>query len=413
MDNPEDLIALLNEKVIFGDSLVLKLETIKDVDGVKKLQRKIKQETEFLRKLQKTKKVKIEQLSCSNLRHLGAMVDCALRPGVIAVCKIFHINETAKQIIDVISEEGKVWTKVIARNPKSLSALSAGNASYGARSILDQAEDYMECAKLYPCLYQPPKVVFEFMSGIEESLANKLKYLGVVVKGDTLPDFNHYEEDDDDSIEEDEEQSDDECLYNRNIHDEKSIHKPSLTEVSQCIDGHPEIKTLNLDVTAMMAYVSNMTNGHCDYVFKQEVLTQQSAWETERPVKPVLERLFKEKSLVCCSTAWDDFEKIVHNLGGPMEIKRTEELKKMMRILPDDFGGEDDYPRKNLKVRGHVRLRSKIIFNFGHRIKALTVSANEGFVRAAMQQGITYAAFIHESRALTEGKEATATKISL
>lgn len=51
MDNPEDLIALLNEKVIFGDSLVLKLETIKDVDGVKKLQRKIKQETEFLRKV--------------------------------------------------------------------------------------------------------------------------------------------------------------------------------------------------------------------------------------------------------------------------------------------------------------------------------------------------------------------------
>lgn len=46
---------------------------------------------------------------------------------------------------------------VIARNPKSLSALSAGKASYGARSILDQAEDYLECAQLYPCMYQPPK----------------------------------------------------------------------------------------------------------------------------------------------------------------------------------------------------------------------------------------------------------------
>lgn len=46
---------------------------------------------------------------------------------------------------------------VIARNPKSLSALSSGNASYGARSIVDQAQDYMECAKLYPCMYQPPK----------------------------------------------------------------------------------------------------------------------------------------------------------------------------------------------------------------------------------------------------------------
>lgn len=48
--------------------------------------------------------------------------------------------------------------------------------------------------------------------------------------------------------------------------------------------------------------------------------------------------------------------------------------------------GEDDYPRQNLKVRGHVRLRSKLVFNFGHRLKALTVSANDGFVRAAAQQ---------------------------
>ncbi|KAJ8727412.1 hypothetical protein PYW07_001531 [Mythimna separata] len=302
-----------------------------------------------------------------------------------------------------INEEGRVWTKVIARNPKSLSALSAGKASYGARSILDQAEDYLLCAKLYPCMYQPPKVIFEFMSGIEESLANKLKAVGVIVKGEILPNSNLCEESSNDSW--DEESSDEECLQNS--------QEPSLQEMSECIDKHPEIKTLNLDVTAMMAYVSNMTNGHCNYVFKQEVLTQQSAWETKRPVKPVLERLFKDKTLVCCRTAWDDFEKIVNNLGGATEIKRTEELKNMVRVYPDDYGGEDDYPRKNLKVRGHVRLRSKIIFNFGHRIKALTVSANEGFVRAAMQQGITYASFIHESRALTEGKEPTATKISL
>ncbi|KAJ8733463.1 hypothetical protein PYW08_001761 [Mythimna loreyi] len=403
METSEELLSLLNEKVAFGENLIVRLEGLNDIDGVMKLQRKIRQEIEFLRKLQKSKKVKIEQLSCSNLRHLGAMVDSALRPGVIAVCKIFHINDTSKLVIDIISEEGRVWTKVIARNPKSLSALSAGKASYGARSILDQAEDYLECAKLYPCMYQPPKVIFEFMSGIEESLANKLKAVGVIVKGEILPNSNLCEDSSNDSW--DEESSDEECL--------QDSHQSSLKEMSECIEKHPEIKTLNLDVTAMMAYVSNMTNGHCNYVFKQEVLTQQSAWETERPVKPVLERLFKDKTLVCCRTAWDDFEKIVNNLGGETEIKRTQELKNMVRVYPDDYGGEDDYPRKNLKVRGHVRLRSKIIFNFGHRIKALTVSANEGFVRAAMQQGITYASFIHESRALTEGKEPTATKILL
>lgn len=61
--------------------------------------------------LQKSKKVKVEQLSCSNLRHLGAMVECARRNGVIAVCKIFHINESNKLVIDVISDQGKTWTK--------------------------------------------------------------------------------------------------------------------------------------------------------------------------------------------------------------------------------------------------------------------------------------------------------------
>ncbi|CAH0702762.1 unnamed protein product [Spodoptera exigua] len=375
MATSEELMLLVNDKITLGENLVVKLEPLNEIDGVTKLQRKIKQEIEFLRKLKKSKNVKIEQLSCSNLRHLGAMVELTLRPGVIAVCKIFHINDTSKLVIDIISEEGRVWTKVIARNPKSLSALSAGKASYGARSILDQAEDYLECAKLYPCMYKPPKVIFEFMSGIEENLANKLKSVGVTVKGEILPNSNLSQD-----IKDlwSEESSDEECRQ----HSEDS----SLNPMPECMDEHPEIKTLNLDVTAMMAYVSNMTNGHCNYIFKQEVLTQQAAWEAERPVKPILERLFKDKTLVCCRTAWDDFEKIVNTLGGPMEIKRTQELKNVVKVYPDDYGGEDDYPRKNLKVRGHVRLRSKIIFNFGHRIKALTVSANEGFVRAAMQQ---------------------------
>lgn len=39
------------------------------------------------------------------------MVDGALRPGVVAVCKIFHINDESKLLIDIISDEGKIWTK--------------------------------------------------------------------------------------------------------------------------------------------------------------------------------------------------------------------------------------------------------------------------------------------------------------
>lgn len=61
--------------------------------------------------MQKSKKVKKEQLSCSNLRHLEAMVDCAIRPGVVSVCKIFHVSNDSKLLVDIISDDGKTWTK--------------------------------------------------------------------------------------------------------------------------------------------------------------------------------------------------------------------------------------------------------------------------------------------------------------
>lgn len=41
------------------------------------------------------------------------MVDCATRPGVVAVCKIFHINDDSKLLVDIISDEGKTWSKGI------------------------------------------------------------------------------------------------------------------------------------------------------------------------------------------------------------------------------------------------------------------------------------------------------------
>lgn len=39
--------------------------------------------------------------------------------------------------------------------------------------------------------------MFEFVSGIEETLANKLKAKGIHVRGEILPDSKHFEELDD------------------------------------------------------------------------------------------------------------------------------------------------------------------------------------------------------------------------
>ncbi|OWR47565.1 hypothetical protein KGM_208947 [Danaus plexippus plexippus] len=397
----EELLRMVDDKIDYGNKLVKLLEDKYEIDGVKKLQRKIRQEIEFLQRLQKSKKVKKEQLSCSNLRHLEAMVDCAIRPGVVSVCKIFHVSNDSKLLVDIISDDGKTWTKVIARNPRSLSALSSGNSSYGARSIVDQAVDYIECAKLYPCMYQSPKVVFEFVSGIEESLANKLKSKGVVVEGEILSDSKEEEE-----YEDPFESSDGEVDNSSQI----------LQDVSQCMQDHRDLNILNLDVTAMMAYVSNMTNGSCNYIFQQPVLTQQAEWEAERPVKPILEKLFEKLPLLVMLQTIPNFslKVVLYRLIVIINFFKYYTLNFYVYSINSlVLSGQDDFPRQNLKVRGHVRLRSKIIFNFGHRIKALTVSANEGFVRAAAQQGVTYATFILESRALTEGKEPTATEIKL
>ena len=51
METSEELLTLLNEKVAFGENLILQLEALNEIDGVMKLQRKIRQEVEFLKKV--------------------------------------------------------------------------------------------------------------------------------------------------------------------------------------------------------------------------------------------------------------------------------------------------------------------------------------------------------------------------
>lgn len=73
----------------------------------------------------------------------------------------------------------------------------------------------------------------------------------------------------------------------------------------------PETNALNLDITAMIAYVSALTNGQADFDFDEPILRDQAKWERQRPVKPVLDRVFKEKRLLCCQSAINDFKVVV------------------------------------------------------------------------------------------------------
>lgn len=107
-------------------------------------------------------------------------------------------------------------------------------------------------------------------------------------------------------------------------------------------------------------------------------------------------------------------------MGGPTEKVRAHEFLKRVRVLPDDATFKDTAEDtensdifnqvqltcdKSLNVGGKIRQRSLTIFMFGDRIHAITVTSNDGFVRAARQQNINFVVLVHESRALTEQKE--------
>lgn len=76
--------------------------------------------------------------------------------------KTFNLFDR-KLVVDIVCDKGLSWVKVIARNPKSLSQICMGDSSYGVRSIFDQAKEYIECASLYPCLFQTPKVTNHYV----------------------------------------------------------------------------------------------------------------------------------------------------------------------------------------------------------------------------------------------------------
>lgn len=408
MEEKVELLKCLEEKICSGKATIDRLKLVGKIDGVEKLIRKIQQEIRFLEKVQSTGNVKKEHLQSTNLIHLNAIVArlfCANEP--TNVMKPFKYQKSRLEV-DIVCNGGASWVKVIARNARALTLISMGNGEYGQKSVLDQASSYLQCAKCYPYLYRPPDVVFHFAYGIEIPLATRLELMGVIVEGDRIPceeeksidihDVNdkfstwmHMLEFNGESLEE----------YKRSTNSNlDTLNISSLVT---------EIKILNLDVSSLLAYVTNMTNGYDHFIYREPLLTQQAEMERKRPVKPILENIFEGKELIVCHTAYENFMNIIDVIGGPKETARAKELLSRVRVVNDIPTGRIV---EKLSLGGKIKDRSRLVFATGENMKSITVSANEGFVRAARMQGIECTVFLHEPRSLSEIKEGYATKIS-
>ncbi|XP_055911654.1 UPF0415 protein C7orf25 homolog isoform X2 [Eupeodes corollae] len=317
---------------------------------------------------------------CSNLTHYQFLVKILeLQKDVVHIDCGFPVEERNNPLrVDIVCENGLKWIKAIARNSKSLTDAANGRASYGAKSIIDQAEEFIYAANQNLCMFRKPKVVFYFSHEIENEILEDMKEIGV----EALSITNQQPLPGDVGVLNDEDNSE---------------------------TDYADVSTLNLDITTMLAYISSLTNGSTNWSFREPILTEQAKRERESPLKPVLDKIFEGKRLICCETAFQSFQDIVNLLAGDMEKQRAKELMERVEIHKD----VQEIPNEVsvINVGGKINPRSLKIFAFGITMKALTITSNKGFIRSAKMQGINVPVFIHQARALTESKETTAQRL--
>jgi len=421
MSEPEerldDLREVLNERIRLGEDLLKNLSqaSVRNVIGLAKLEKKVRQEVKFLGKFlhgDKIHTLKKEHILCSNLVHLNSIISQLFRvDNPVSVMQPFNLSYAdgtveKKVNVDIVCDGGFCWVKVVARNPKALQLNSQGGSQYGQRSILDQVREFVKCSKQNQKMFKSPKVLFVFANGVTRSLANTVQKKGACVFGEVIECDDSESLDSSDSQESDEEDAwdaiDEQCDTSNQLLSDNRLNDECLTESEEdlCLDE----SRLNLDITAMIAYVSSLTNGQTDHIFKEKILCQQASWEKNRPVKPFLDKVFCDKNLICCESALKDFKSIIECLGGATEKERATQLLMRLTVVPD----RESNKIKNLEISGKIKNRSRAIFGTGDFLRVVTVTANSGFVRAAKGQGVNLAVVLHESRALTEDKQSRA-----
>ncbi|CAO1347720.1 unnamed protein product [Diamesa serratosioi] len=364
----EDLII---KKIELANGIVEKLAKFQDIDGALKVKRNIIKEIQFLQKLKIKSKESDEdeikrKLQCTNLNFFNHLVNSLYNyPNIKNLnYPVRNSRNSDEQPIRVdiicVGTYSSMWVKIIARNSESISDGVNGRLEYGNRDIFEVAESFLEAAEMNHFFFRSPRVVFDFLNPIDESLEKSLEDKGILI-GRKYRNSN--------------------------------LFLDSIEDV--------DVK-LNLDVTTMLAYVSELSNGGSNWKFNEKLLNEQADQERKEPIKPILDKFFDRKSLICCETAVNSFKEIVDLLGGISEKQRADDLLNRVELLPDVKNPEHII---TIDLSAQIKERSRKIFAFGINHKAITISSNYGFSRAAKMKCLDIPVYLHTARALTEKKQ--------
>ncbi|XP_075684694.1 UPF0415 protein C7orf25 homolog [Rhinoderma darwinii] len=411
--------SMLCDRVAIAKELIKRAEVLLKsraggVEGGAKLCSKLRAELKFLQKVEAGKvAIKESHLKSTNLTHLQAIIESAESlEDVVSVLHVFsysdHIGEKQTLVVDVVANGGHTWVKAIGRKAEALHNIWIGRGQYGDKSIIEQAEDYLQASRQQPVQYSSPHIIFAFYNSVSNPMAEKLKQMGISVRGDIVAVHSSVEivqEENDSSGSGSDDESDDgsELLHIGKVDRENivaSVAFPREIKVEVC-------NRVNLDITTLITYVSALSHGGCHFIFKEKVLTEQATQERQEKVLPLLDSFMEGKELFACECAVRDFQSILETLGGPHEKERAVLLIQRINVVPD----QPCERALKLAASSKINSRSISIFGTGDALRAITMTANSGFVRAANNQGVKFSVFIHQPRALTESKESSATPI--
>ncbi|KAI0984175.1 hypothetical protein GJ496_001130 [Pomphorhynchus laevis] len=368
------------------DECLNKCQEAITINGMPKLIKRIQSEANNLKMIPVDNTTSRHAFRCSNIHLYRFFVDKVTSlNNVVSVLEAFPYKGD-RIIVDIIYDNEYHWMKIFSRNPQFLHLSCFGYHDKIKKCALWTAKRYMNLARNNPNNFQIPSVVFFFGNGITKQLKTSLESIGVKVEGDIVelsestklrmivPD---------DILSSDDGSSSD-------LSEDFKLGEAFLSERY----SHDRV---NLDVSTMIALVTELTHGGHIYKFDESNLEIPAALERATRLLPVIHNFLKDKEMVACRTALDEFQEIVTVVGGPNERKRADELLKRVTIVED----QPSERAMALAESARVRNRTKIIFGTGDTLRIITSTSNTSFLRSAAQQGARFAVYVHESYPLT------------
>ncbi|GJP43765.1 hypothetical protein CLOM_g3183 [Closterium sp. NIES-68] len=167
---------------------------------------------------------------------------------------------------------------------------------------------------------------------------------------------------------------------------------------------------INLDVTAAVALVSELTHGGAQRIAGSaepelrarfgntwQFMREQAQSELAHPQLQVLQGVLHNKDVIMCQTAYNEYTSIVDVIAGPREKQRAAALlTSCVRVVPDQPSSR----LLSLPSTARIKQRHIIIFGTSDSWGCATLSASTAFVRAARHAGALVRVVEHRPSAL-------------